>query len=132
MSPTLRCLVITEVWCDVLFDSTERLVDLAREDLGRLGGTDAFFLAVKEPPKGSSSLRSRKNLAALAFALPVLAISPLGRTHLPDALNRGATYHIDFPALDSATIVRTIRIVTGKTCRETIPDDLTAHAVTNR
>lgn len=119
---------LTEVWRDVLFDSTERPVDLAREDLGRLGGTDAFFLAVKEPPKGSSkSSIEEKSLAALAFALPVLAISPLGRTHLPDALNRGATHHIDFPALDSATIVRTIRIVTGKTCRETIPDDLTAH-----
>ncbi|WP_426437194.1 AAA family ATPase [Bradyrhizobium genosp. P] len=62
----------------------------------------------------------------LAFALPVIAISPLARTHLPQAVNAAATDRIDFPALDAATVLRTIRIVTGKTCREAIASETVA------
>ena len=116
---------LTDIWCNVLFGGTARLVDLDREGDPGHRDVDAFYLAVTEPPKGSAKTTLEENaLSALAFALPVLGISPLGRTHLPKALNFAATNHIDFPALDSATVTRTIRIVTGKTCHEAIPEEI--------
>jgi hypothetical protein len=53
-------------------------------------------------------------------------VSPHARSHLPDCLLKAATVHIEFPRFDVSTVVRTIRIVTGRQCGETVDDALVA------
>jgi DNA polymerase III delta prime subunit len=48
-----------------------------------------------------------------AYALPFVAFSPNGRTYLPTVVNDAAKHRIELALLDSATVSRTIRAVTG-------------------
>ena len=115
---------LAHVWREVLFGESVRLMDLANDPVGRRDYFDGAFLVVKERPKPTSkSSIDVTVLSMLAFALPTIAISPLGHTHLPEALNNAATDRMDFPSLDAATVVRTVRIVTGKVCRARIEQE---------
>lgn len=119
---------LVKVWRKILFDRNARLVDLARHNIASREGLDALYVVVKDQtkPTSKSSLEATI-LSVLAFALPLVAISPLARTHLPDAANDAATAHVHFPTLDASTVARTIRIVTGKPCREVISLEDIAH-----
>lgn len=118
---------VSTTWRGVLFNGDARLMDLARDSVTRREEVDASYLVVKDPPKrGTKTSEDATALSMLAFALPMIGISPLGRTHLPEAINSAATDLLELPPLDAAAIMRTIRIVTGKVCRE--PIDLEACA----
>lgn len=119
---------VAMVWRSILFESTTRFMDLARDPVKRREDLDALYLVVKEPPKSTSKISlDTTALSMLAFALPLIAISPLARSHLPEAVNAAATDRIDLPPLDATTIVRTIRVVTGKTCPQAIADGTLTH-----
>jgi cell division protease FtsH len=80
---------------------------------------DAVYLVVKEPPKAKDKPEVQSDaLHALSLALPVIAISPLGATHLPQAISNACTARLEMPRLNSLVIMRVIRIVTGKRCRD--------------
>ena len=112
---------VAAVWSDILFDGTARLLDFGRHSPRRRTGVDALHLIVKEPPKGSSKTElDARAQSMLAFALPFVAISPLARTHLPAIIVSAATARVDLPPLDARTVLRTIRIVTGRPCRDRI------------
>lgn len=111
---------LVKVWREILFDRTACLMDLSRSTTAPREDLDALYMVVKEQRPASKSSLENATLSMLPFALPLVAISPLARTHLPKVVNDAATDHIDFPSLDPATVARTIRIVTGKACREAI------------
>jgi cell division protease FtsH len=114
---------VEAAWQEVLFDDPRPLTDIATDSARYRTELDAAYLVVKEAPKTAHKDKHEKlALRALSLALPVIAISPMARTHLPDALNKAATARIDFPRLDTTVIARVIRIVTGKICREAIDD----------
>lgn len=120
---------LSTTWRGVLFDGNARLMDLARDGVTRRDELDACYLVVKEPPKRTTKASvDATALSMLAFALPMIAISPLGRTHLPEAINSAATDFAELPPLDAGTIARTIRIVTGKVCREPIATETFSRA----
>lgn len=56
-----------------------------------------------------------------------MAISPSGRTYLPEAISKAATHRFDFPRIDTDTIQKVVRIVTGKACRGRIEPETAAH-----
>lgn len=105
-------------WQDVLFDDLEALLDAAT-GLVELKHFDAAFLEVLEQPrvKDKSEVQKR-GLRALSLALPFVAISQLGATHLPEAVVKASTYRMEMPRIDPVTITLVIRAVTGKPCRE--------------
>jgi cell division protease FtsH len=119
---------VEATWKEVLFDGCFRLLDLANDrTFFCRTELDAAYLVVKEPPKPLQRDKLEKEtLRTLSLALPVIAISPMARTHLPDVLNRSATATIDFPRLDPRVVTRVIRIVTGRICRELIEDAVVA------
>jgi cell division protease FtsH len=118
---------VSAVWRETLFDDLERQMDIDGDRLRRREQLDAVYLVVEEPPKGrTKDTVERAASGALALALPFVAISPLATTHLPEVLIAAATERIEFPPLDTTTISRTIRIVTGRRCREPIEADLAA------
>jgi cell division protease FtsH len=109
---------VAVTWKDILFEDHSRLKNISRNVTYR-EDFDAVYLVVKEPPKAKDKAGAQSDaLQALSLALPVIAISPLGATHLPDAINIASTARLEMPRLDPATITRVIRIVTGKRCRE--------------
>jgi cell division protease FtsH len=109
---------VAGTWKDILFEDHSRLKNISRKVTYR-EDFDAVYLVVKEPPKAKDKAEAQTDaLQALSLALPVVAISPLGATHLPDAINSASTARLEMPRLDPATITRVIRIVTGKRCRE--------------
>jgi cell division protease FtsH len=117
---------VASTWKDVLFKDHSRLKKLSgnffyREDF------DAVYLVVKEPPKAKDKTEMQADaLHALSLALPVIAISPLGGTHLPSAINSACTARLEMPRLEATTITRVIRIVTGKRCREFLDPGIVA------
>lgn len=117
---------VADVWQEVLFDDESKLLD-ATSWSGLRENYDAVYLVAYAPPaaKNKSAAETRAQWA-LSLALPFIAISPLAITHLPEAVSKAATDRIEFPRMDTTTIVRTIRIVTGKTCRERIDTELAA------
>jgi ATPase family associated with various cellular activities (AAA)/Peptidase family M41 len=118
---------VSAVWRETLFDDLERQMDIDGDRLRRREKLDAVYLVVKEPPKGKTIDTVEKAASdALALALPLLAISPLATTHLPEVLIAAATDRIEFPPLDATTISRTIRIVTGRRSGEPLEADLVA------
>jgi len=88
-----------------------------------------FHLVVKEPPKSRSRTPAHQKaaLAALAWARPVIALSPAASTHLPDALLRAGMTRVTLGSLDARTLAETIRIVTGESPRTPIEPELAAH-----
>jgi cell division protease FtsH len=109
---------VAGTWKDILFEDHSRLKNISRNVTYR-EDFDAVYLVVKELPKAKDKAEAQSDaLQALSLALPVIAISPLGATHLPDAINSASTARLEMPRLDPATITRVIRIVTGKRCRE--------------
>lgn len=80
-----------------------------------------MHLVVKEPPKDSSKAGRQNNaLIALSLARPIIAISPVADTHLPDALLRACTTRVPVGTIDWPTIARTIRIVTGEGSKDSL------------
>jgi AAA+ superfamily predicted ATPase len=105
-------------WQRILFDDLSRLKKVSGTVLYR-EDYDAVYLIVKEQPKLKDKTEAQSDaLHALSLALPLIAISPLGTTHLPEAVNNACTTRLETPRLDSSTIMRVIRIVTGRRCRE--------------
>lgn len=113
-------------WRDVLFDDGTALI-AAGKVLADRQHQDAIYLEVHEPPKAKDRPAAQKEaLRALSLALPFVAISPLGTTHLPEVLTKACSYRLVMPRIDAATIARTIRVVTGKPCRELLDADAVA------
>jgi cell division protease FtsH len=111
------------VWESVLMPATAVCVKFLGSGALRHGQYDALYVVAKTPtkPKDSDDTR-RLTLDALGLALPVIAFSPSAETHLPAELLLACTHRIAIPALDARTIVRTIEIVTGRTCRARLDD----------
>jgi ATP-dependent Zn protease len=113
-------------WTDVVlppdaqFAHGKKLDDeVRREDF------DAVAYVQLEPIKPRDAHEDEaRGLRAVQLALPVFAISPAAETHLPRALRDAASARLTLPRLDAATITRVIRIVTGKPCRDRLPDDV--------
>lgn len=117
---------VWHAWRDVLFDDGQN-IDIAREGFKRNADTDVLHMTIRETPKGATIVENEKAaLHGLSLALPFFGVSPHARSHLPDCLLKAATTHIEFPRFDAATIVRTIRIVTGKRCSEAVDAALVA------
>lgn len=117
---------VASTWKDVLFDDSTRLMNVAGS-AGKREHYDAVYLVVKEQPKAKDkSAAQTAALSALSLALPFIAISPLGTTHLADAVIKSSTARMAMPRIDPVTIMRVIRIVTGKPCREVLDTDTTA------
>ncbi|MBR0684406.1 AAA family ATPase [Bradyrhizobium manausense] len=111
---------LESTWQDILVSGRVRLLDASQAERSE-AKPDLAIMIVKEPPK-TQILEKHEQIAlnALCLARPLIAMSPMAQGHLPDILIRAATTRIDFPKLDTATIVKVIRIVTGKVCREPI------------
>ncbi len=115
---------VSATWRQTLFDNPHLQMDVASKS-GRREEFEAVYLVVKEVPKaGDKPKLETAALSALSMALPFVAISPLGTTHLPEAVTKAATDRIEFPRLDPRTIARAIRVVTGKPCREELEPDV--------
>jgi cell division protease FtsH len=115
-------------WKDVVLPPSTRYLQAAT---GRAVGDreqyDAVYFVAKEPikPRDRDSMQEVA-LAVVSLALPVLAFSPLGTTHLPEAFLRASRHRIELPRLDAGTIARTVRIVTGRPCRDLLDAATTA------
>jgi cell division protease FtsH len=117
---------VSSTWKDILFEDHSRLKKISASAIYR-EDYDVLYLVVKEPPKTKDKTEAQSDaLHALSLALPVIAISPLGATHLPSAINSACTARLEMPRLDSVTITRVIRIVTGKRCRELLDPTIAA------
>jgi cell division protease FtsH len=117
---------VASTWKDVLFDDSTRLMNAAGSG-GKREQYDAVYLVMKEQPKAKDKAAAQTAaLSALSLALPFIAISPLGTTHLADAIIKSSTARMVMPWIDPVTIMRVIRIVTGKRCRERLDTDTTA------
>lgn len=117
---------VASTWKDVLFTDTTRLLK-ASGSVGHREHYDAVYMVVKEPPKAKDKPAAQTEaLSGLSLALPFIAISPLGSTHLAEALLKSCTARLEMPRIDAATIMRVIRIVTGKPCRELLEPDAAA------
>lgn len=114
------------IWHDVLFEHSHNLMNVAGEG-GPRENYDAVYLIVQTLPAAKDRSRAETAaLSALSLALPFIALSPLGVTHLPEAVLKATTNRIEFPRLDPITVVRTIRIITGRRCREEVDAELAA------
>ena len=117
---------VSTIWADVLFDDSTRSMNAARRG-GKREDYDLIYLVVKEQPKQKDKAETQASvLSALSLALPFIAISPLSTTHLPDAVIKSCTARMSMPRVNPATIMRVIRIVTGKRCRELLDADTVA------
>ena len=82
---------VSAAWRQTLFDSPHSQMDVAGRR-GRREEFEAVYLVVKEAPKaGEKPKLESAALSALSMALPFVAISPLGTTHLPEAVTKAAT-----------------------------------------
>lgn len=122
-------------WKDVVLPpSTRYLQATAASAVGHRDEYDAVYFVAKEPIKPRDrDGRQDMALAVVSLALPVLVFSPLAATHLPEAFLRASRHRLEIPRLDPETIARTVRIVTGRPCRDLLsaataatlsPDDL--------
>jgi len=109
-------------WKDVVLPpSTRYLQAAAGGAVGDREQYDAVYFVAKEAikPRDRDGMQDMA-LAVVSLALPVFAFSPLGATHLPEALLRASRHRIEIPRLDPDTIARTVRIVTGRPCRDVL------------
>lgn len=107
-------------WKDVVLPPSTRYLQATAG--GAEGGRDqydAVYFVAKEAikPRDRDGMQDMA-LAVVSLALPVLVFSPLGATHLPEAFLRASRHRIEIPRLDPVTIARTVRIVTGRPCRD--------------
>lgn len=111
------------VWESVLLPAAAVCAKIAGSGALRHGQYDAVYVVAKTPtkPKDLDDTR-RTTLDALGLALPVVALSPRAETHLPPELLLACTDRIAIPPLDAHAIVRTIEIVTGRSCRKRLDD----------
>ncbi|WP_256807638.1 AAA family ATPase [Bradyrhizobium sp. Bra64] len=114
---------LKHVWGRILFPESDRRkivhAQTARSQL------DVVELFVKELPRATDKDQNANiALNAIRAARPLIAMSPMARSHLPEVLGRAATAKIEFPKLDAETIVRVIRVVTGKLVREPVDANL--------
>jgi AAA+ superfamily predicted ATPase len=117
---------VSKIWADVLLDDSTRPMNAAGRG-GKRNDYDLIYLVVNEQPKPKDKEGTQTSaLSALSLALPFVAISPLGTTHLPDAVNKSCTARLKMPQINPTTIMRVIRIVTGKRCREHLDADTAA------
>jgi cell division protease FtsH len=117
---------VASSWKDVLFADAPRLLK-ATGSVAQREHYDAVYLVVKEQPKAKDKPAAQTEaLSGLSLALPFVAISPLGTTHLPEALLKSCTARLEMPRIDAATITRIIRIVTGKPCRDLLEPGVAA------
>jgi cell division protease FtsH len=115
-------------WKDVvLAPSTRYLQAAAGGAVGDREQYDAVYFIAKEAikPRDRDGAQDMA-LAVVSMALPVLAFSPLAATHLPEAFLRASRHRIEIRGLDPATIARTIRIVTGRPCRDLLDAETAA------
>jgi cell division protease FtsH len=120
---------VAHQWKNVLSLEKLELADLAklsdgakREDHDLLHFVTSETLAEKHRDAADS-----RAFSAIQLALPVLAITPASAAHLSKVLLDGATHRLLLPPIDAALVLRVIRIVTGKTCKSTIPENLIRH-----
>lgn len=119
---------VLSVWPETLLEDSLRVFEIG-EHGGLRGDFDVLHIAATEPPKtGGNRTGERQAVAALSLALPVIAISPSAETHLPRAVMKSAPARLFLPPADATAIGRTVRIVTGKRCGETL-DPATAAAL---
>lgn len=110
------------VWQRILYCEPSGSMDSTGDHFGRTA-PNAAFLVVEDVPKPLlRKTHEELSLDALSMARPLIAMSPLAQSYLPEILRRAATDRIEFPRPDQATIVRVIRIVTGKACSELIDE----------
>jgi cell division protease FtsH len=111
---------LTRNWKDVVLPPSTRYLQAAADRaVGDRESNDAVYFVAKEAikPRDRDSMQEMA-LAVVSLALPVFAFSPLGATHLPEAFLRASRHRIEIPRLDPETIARTVRIVTGRPCRD--------------
>lgn len=114
-------------WKGVLWPDGARLLPAAKCAASRRDDYDAIFLFCTEPAKAKERITDEMNAVdAIAMVLPIVALSPIAETYLPEPLLRSSPVRLQLPKLDAAVITRTIRIVTGKRCRAKVEDDLIA------
>lgn len=109
---------IALIWRDVMLPSAAACAKISAGGL-RHGRHDAAYMVVRSPakPRDVDDIR-RSVLEALALAVPVFAFTPGAEAHLPAELQRACTHRLTLSRLDSATITRTIEIVSGRKCRK--------------
>jgi hypothetical protein len=101
-----------------VFGRKPRLITIDEEYPG--AGCDAVYFIEDTAARKDKERYRRAAMEALALPLPFIAISPAGVSYLPNCLLKAATAHLTFPPLDATAIMRTIRIVTGQRCVDTI------------
>ena len=108
------------VWRDTLLTASARVMNLGNHHGGR-DSHDIIFMSAEEPAKGKQAVgRERESLWALQLGLPFIAMTPLAQTHLPETILKAAQVRLEIPRLDPATIARTIRLATGRRCRDVL------------
>jgi cell division protease FtsH len=119
---------VAHSWRKVLFKDEVRVKSAKALRSAHESCDVAYMVATERPAASEIPSLQETALAALQLAVPVIAISPLGTTHLPSALTAAVTDRLKLPPLDELTILRTIAIVTGEECQQ--PLDPTAVQVT--
>lgn len=121
---------IAHQWRNVLSLEKLDLADLAQlSDGARREDADLiYFLTNEVLTEKHRQAADARAFSAIQLALPVLAITPGSVSHLSKVLLDAATDRLVLPPIDGALITRVIRIVTGKRCRETIPDNIVRHS----
>lgn len=115
---------IAHQWKDVLALNDLRLVDFSKlSDGTRREDYDAIYAvsnnALSLTDRGAADQRA---FAAVQLALPILAITPSGDSHLSKVLLDAAAYRLVLPSLDAALINSVIRIVCGKPCSDLLSE----------
>jgi cell division protease FtsH len=111
-------------WADVVFPGENRLSNIAGTDAINERATATFLVLYEVPKAKDKADRQRRALAALSLPLPMLAFSPMGSGYLPEVVLKACSHRIETPRLDATIIALTIRVVTGRPCRWTLPADV--------
>jgi cell division protease FtsH len=115
---------LRSVWQDILFPEGAKVGvgdKLTQADSRETYSAISFVGA--EPVGAKETEIDDAALFAVQLALPVFGFS-LGAECLPKPLLSAASERIRLPAPDGATITRVIRIVTGRPCRDVLPEDV--------
>jgi ATP-dependent Zn protease len=119
--------VLTTVWDKVLLPTGYSEVPGWGLKESHRGKRAVISYIATSPNKPADLQAYRKSVRIAAqLAIPVVAIAPQIQSYLPEELGRITTHSLTIPPLDSVTITRTIRIVTGKQCARLLCPDLAA------
>ena len=114
---------LARLWQDVVLPAAAVCAKIGGSGTLRHGQYDAVSVVTKTPTKVKDVEETRRaTLDALGLAVPVIAFSPRAESYLPAELLLACTDRLAIPPLDARTIVRTIEIVTGRTCRARLDD----------